>query len=64
MSVCRRRGGADLDRIRKGLIKLFKDHGLSITIDTGLKQVDFLDVTLDVQKASFKPFMEQDNTPT
>ena len=64
LGVCRRRGGSDLDRIRKGLVKLFKDHGLSITIDTGLKQVDFLDVTLDLQQSSYKPFMKQNNTPT
>ena len=64
LGACRRRGGADLDRTRKGLTKLFKDHGLSITIATGLKQVDFLDVTLDLQEAKYKPFMKPNNTPT
>ena len=52
LDACRRRGRGDLDRIRKGLIKLFEDHGLTITIATGLKHCDFLDVTLDLQEAN------------
>lgn len=38
------------------MIKIFKDIGLRITIETNLKKVIFLDVTLDLQTSSFKPF--------
>ena len=64
LGACRRKSGPELDRIRKKLIKLFKDHGLSITISTGLKQVDFLDVTLDLQKENYKPFMKPNANPS
>ena len=35
-------------KLREAIIKVFKDHGLSISIDTGLTKVNFLDVTLDL----------------
>jgi len=48
--------GPKSDRIRKDLIKTFKDvFNLFITIDTNLKQVNFLDVTFDLSTGLFKP---------
>ena len=38
--------GAKLDRIRKNIIALFQEEGLSITIEKNLIEADFLDVTL------------------
>ena len=40
--------GPKMDRLRKDIIKLFKHHGLKITIETNMKRVNFLDVTLDL----------------
>ena len=40
--------GPKLDRIRKDIIALFKEEGLSMTIDTNLIETDFLDVTFNV----------------
>ena len=60
----RRIPGPQLERIKKGVIKLFKSHGLSITITTSLKQVDFLDVTLDLQNETYKPYSKPNNTPS
>ena len=34
-----------LDKMRKNIIALFKNEGLSITIETNLLETDFLDVT-------------------
>jgi len=42
--------GTKADRIRKDLIDIFKQNGLNITIETNLKVVDFLDVTLEPHK--------------
>ena len=36
-----------LDRLRKDIISLFKDEGLSITIDTNLIETDFLDASFN-----------------
>ena len=40
--------GPKLDRIRKDVIVLFKEEGLSITIKTNLIETDFLDVTFNL----------------
>ena len=40
--------GPKLDRIRKDIIALFKEKGLSITIETNLIESDFLDVAFNL----------------
>ena len=41
--------GQQMDKKRKTIIKIFKGIGFSIDIQTNLKEVDFLDVTLNLQ---------------
>ena len=41
--------------------KVFKDCGLSITIECILKSVDFLDVTFDLVKDIWKPYCKPNN---
>ena len=48
--------GQEMERFRKKLFSLFRQEGLSITAETNLLQVDFLDVTLNLEDGSFKPF--------
>ena len=50
-------------KLREAIIKVFKDHGLSITIHTGLTKVNFLNVTLDLEKDEFKPFRKPGDKP-
>ena len=38
------------ERMRQQIIRIFSEHGLSITIFINLKSVNFLDVTLDLAK--------------
>ena len=52
----KRMPGPSLDRIRKEIIKLFQDNGLKITIETSMKTVDFLDVTLNLINEDYKPY--------
>ena len=47
----------------KAIIKVFKDHGLSITIWTGLDRVNFLDVTMDLQRDEYKPYRKPGDKP-
>ena len=51
-----RGNGQEAERIRKKLNSLFRQEGLSITAEANLLQVNFLDVTLNLQDESFKPF--------
>ena len=49
-------------RLRKNIVKIFKDYGLSITSKTNLKIIDDvtnLDVTFDLQNNSYKPTENQ-----
>ena len=48
--------GPQADRIRQDFIKIFKeDFDLSITSETNLKAVNFLDVTLNPTTGKYQP---------
>ena len=49
-----------MDKLRKQIIK---DEGLSITIETNLKETDFLDVTFNVVNKIYKPYRKPGNSP-
>ena len=56
--------GPQADRIRKDFIKIFKeDFDLSITCETNLKAVNFLDVTLILATGKYQPYNKPDNNP-
>ena len=56
--------GPQADRIRKDFIKIFKeDFNLSITCETNLKAVNFLDVTLNLTTSKYQPYNKPYNNP-
>ena len=55
--------GPDSDRIRKDIVRLFQDLGLSITTKTNIKVVDFLDVTLSLLDGTCKPYIKPTDRP-
>ena len=44
------------DKIRKKIIKVFKDNGISIDIETNLVEVNFLDVKFNLKNGSYRPY--------
>ena len=48
--------GPDMERKVKHLRKVFKNIGFDVTIEANLFVTDFLDVTLDLQNESHKPY--------
>ena len=50
------------DKIRKEIIKLFKDNGLTITIDMNLTIANFLDCTFNLAKGTFYPYKKDNNS--
>ena len=52
-----------LDKMRKNIIALFKEEGITITIDTNLIKTDFLDVTFNLATGKFFPFRRPNNVP-
>ena len=55
--------GLGTERLKKQITKIFKDNGLRITTKTNVKIVNFLDVTLNLNDSSYKPFTKPDNKP-
>ena len=53
----------EIERLKKRIVKMFKDCGLSITIECNLKSVDFLDITFDLVNNTYKPYWEPNNEP-
>ena len=54
--------GPILDKMGKNM-GLFKEEGLTITIDTNLIETDFLDVTFNLATGKFSPFRKPENVP-
>ena len=44
------------DKVRKKIIGVFKDIGFSLEIETNLKEVDFLDVSLNLSNGTYHPY--------
>ena len=63
LAIFRNTPGKQLDRIRKGLIKTFKEIGLKITIQVNLKTTNFLDVTLNLGNGRFYPYRKPNDRP-
>ena len=51
------------DKMKKELIKIFKNAGLNITVDTNLKIVNYLDVTLNLDEKLYKPYKKPNDEP-
>ena len=45
-----------MDEKRKIIIKSFKDIAFSVDIQTNIKEVDFLDITLNLQNDTYRPY--------
>ena len=56
--------GPQAGRIRKYFIKIFQeDFDVSITCETNLKAVNFLDVTLNLTTGKYQPYNKPDSKP-
>ena len=49
--------------MKKKLCKVFSDNGLNITVEANVKNVNFLDINLDLETELFKPFMKPNDKP-
>ena len=55
--------GREAEKLRQKLIKLFKDENLGITVDMNLSCTDFLDIKMDLNKGSYRPFRKPNDKP-
>ena len=61
LAVFRNMGPRTADKVRKRFCETFSKLGLKITVQSNLKIVNFLDITLDLAKDKFSPFRKPDN---
>ena len=52
-----------IERIKKEICKVFSSNHLKITIEANKKIVNFLDVTLDLQKKTYEPYSKPNDSP-
>ena len=50
------------EKLKEEIIKIFRQEGLEITIQVNLKVVEFLDVELNLNTGTHKPFTKPNNT--
>ena len=55
------KNGHQNDKIRKELIKIFQTHGLKLEIKCNLKNVDYLDITFDLNTGSYRAYRKPNN---
>ena len=56
LAVLDRKSACEAERIRKGLVKIFHELGLRITVKTNLKITNYLDATLNLNTSTYKPY--------
>ena len=49
--------------LTKKLCKILKENNLTITVESNVKSVNFLDMNFDLQTGIYKPFMKPNDTP-
>ena len=60
LAVFKNVSGPDSERIKKKLQNIFKDHGLEIVIECNKTVVDYLDVTLNLNDGTYRPYHKPD----
>ena len=50
------------ENLKKRICQIFQENGLKITIQANLKVVDFLDITLDLENNSYKPYTKPNSS--
>ena len=63
LAVIKGFSGPEIERLKRNVVKTFKDYGLNITIEANLHTVNYLDVTFDLQKGTYLPYRKPDNPP-
>ena len=52
-----------LEKLKQQLRGFFREYTLEITVDTGLTQVNFLDVTFDLHNNTYQPYRKPNDNP-
>ena len=61
LSLYKNKSGTQLEKIKTNLQKIFKPFGLEIVAESNLRIVNYLDMTLNLNDGSFKPYLKRDD---
>ena len=61
LAIFKNVSGPDFEKIKKHFCKLFKDHDLELTIQCNRKVVNFLDVALNLENSTYRPYLKDNN---
>ena len=64
LGVFRNLSGPEMERVRKEIITIFKECGISLTTKTNLKVVQFLAIELDLINNTYRPYKKPNGNPT
>ena len=63
LGIFRNLSGPEIERVRKEIITIFKECGISLTTKTNLKVVQFLDIELDLINNTYRPYKKPNDNP-
>ena len=63
LGIINQSSGTHLEKIKKGIIEIFKNVGFNITIDTGVTSTNLLDISLDLMSERYQVYTKP-NTKT
>ena len=63
LGILRNISGPQIEKVRKEIIKIFKEWGSPIATKTNLKVVQFLDIKLDLLNNTYRPYKKPNNNP-
>ena len=64
LAVFRKTSGPQAERIKKDFQKLFKENHLNITITCNLKIVNYLDITMNLNDGTYRPYRKPNDDIT
>ena len=56
LALLRNLNKQETDKVRKNIIRVFKNISFSLEIETNLKEINFLDVSLNLRNGTYHPY--------
>ena len=61
LAIFKNISGPKSEKIKKNIQKLFKENQLDIVIQCNMKTVNYLDVTLNLENSTYRPYKKENN---
>ena len=61
LAISKNIGGLKSEKLKNDIQKLFKENELDIVIQCDMKTVNYLDVTLNLENSTYRPYQKQNN---